>query len=481
MRLTLRHRLVLAIGAACIVVFGAVGFASVRAVRAELVERMDQSLVRSVASAPAAAGFITPEQSKLLREASGPSEITVLVATPDSTKLAVPAGNPDTPLPGPDLDGLSYDELLARQGAAFGVPGEGDGSAQRVAVQQLGSGSVVIYARSLADVDATTRQLTLTVLGICAIGLIVLLVLVALAGRRVVRPLEHIIDVAGVIGAGELDRRLPSHLPDQDTERLAEALNAMLSRLEHAFAAQASSERQLREFLSDASHELRTPLTTVRAHADLLSTPTLPSDKRDESILKIQAETARMTRLVEDLLILALLDQGTELELVATDLVPIARGALDDLSIVDDTRPIIADLPDRPVWVRGDPDRLRQIVDNLLANVRVHTPSDVEARVTVRSEGGEAILLVADEGPGIADEDQARVFDRFRRGRPSPDSRPGAGLGLPIAAALAVSHQGSLSLVPTPRGATFALRLPLAATPANHTADARLLEPRSAV
>jgi len=437
----------------------------VRAVRAELVERLDQSLLRSAANAPAAARAITPEVSERLRQATGPSEITILLATPEGTKVAIPAGPPESPLAGPVLDDLTYDELRSRQGDAFTVPGDDGGAGQRLAVQELDSGSLVIYARSLADVDATTTQLTWTVLGICLAGLIVLLVLVTLAGRRVVRPLEHIIDTAGVIGAGELDRRLPDDQPDRDTERLAEALNAMLGRLEAAFAAQVTSERQLREFLSDASHEIRTPLTTVRAHADLLSTHGVPEATREASILKIQAETARMTRLVEDLLLLALLDQGSALDLTTVDLARITLEATNDATIVDDARPLVVDLPPEPVWVRGDPDRLRQILDNLLANVRIHTPSHTEARVSLRTSGGSAELLVADEGPGIAPADRERIFDRFQRGPTSSQSRQGAGLGLPIAAALASSHQGTLSLVPTSEGATFALRLPLVPAP----------------
>jgi two-component system OmpR family sensor kinase len=289
--------------------------------------------------------------------------------------------------------------------------------------------------------------------------------------RRNLRPLERMTATAEQISTGDLSRRVG--MPDDGSEvgKLGNAFDGMLDQIESAFASQQqalrakeASEQMLRQFVADASHELRTPLTTVRGYADLHRAGGLeqPAELR-QAMDRIGSESRRMSVLVEDLLLLARLDQGRPLNEEAVALSSLVSDAVADFRAVEPGRPLNATLaPD--VTVTGDEDRLRQLVGNLLANVRVHTPPDSPVEVTLTAAAGSVVLAVTDHGPGIEPEHVEHVFDRFYRadaGRTR--DRGGSGLGLAIAASIAAAHRGSLEHSVTPGGgATFTLTLPRA-------------------
>ena len=282
--------------------------------------------------------------------------------------------------------------------------------------------------------------------------------------RRGLRPVDRMVETAAAIAAGDLSRRVPDADPDTELGRLGTALNEMLGQIEAGIRAREAGEARLRRFVADAAHELRTPLTSLRGYAELYRQGALPTPEAVGNAMgRIESEGARMARLVDDLLLLARTDQGRPLEKEPVDLVRIAREAAEDFAAADPERPLARDLEGTAV-VSGDPIRLRQAIDNLLANVRAHTPRGAPARVSVQRNGTWAEVTVADEGPGIAADDQPRIFERFWRGDPSRGrtAAGGAGLGLSIVDALVRAHGGTIAVESAPgRGTAFTMRLPL--------------------
>jgi two-component system OmpR family sensor kinase len=300
------------------------------------------------------------------------------------------------------------------------------------------------------------------------------------------------IATAGVIAGGDLSHRV--EVVDETTEvgQLAGALNAMLAQIESSFAAKEASEERLRKFIADASHELRTPLTSIRGYAELFRSGAAADPATLERVmLRIESEGARMGKLVEDLLLLARLDQGRPLqraplelgdiveEAVAAaqaveperpialerkpvDLVPLVDDAVTDARMIDPDRPITWEHPE-DAFILGDADRLRQVAGNLLTNARVHTDPGTPVHVTIASTPDSVTLTVADEGAGIAPEDAAHVFDRFYRVDVSRTRESGGtGLGLSIVASLVEAHGGHVALESEPgRGTTVVVRIPV--------------------
>jgi two-component system OmpR family sensor kinase len=366
------------------------------------------------------------------------------------------------PTPGPGNGPLSpgtstFDAPSAQPG----------GPSFRVRVTSLPalSGTTVV-ALPLSDVSSTLSHLRWIEIAVTG-AVVALAVLLGLWLVRVsFRPLDDIAETAGAIAKGELDRRIPGTEPHPEIGRLGIALNAMLARIEAAFAERKASEDRLRRFVADASHELRTPLTSIRGYAELFRRG---ADRRPEDLAKsmhrIEDEATRMGVLVDDLLLLARLDQGRPLEREPVDLAAVVGQAVDAAHAVEPERPLTLTV-DAPVTVVGDRRRLRQVVDNLLANVRTHTPPQCPARVSVGSENGNAVLEVADEGPGIDAVAAERVFERFYRADAARTRRSGGGsgtgLGLAIVAALVGAHRGSVEVDSRPgEGATFRVRLPI--------------------
>ena len=345
----------------------------------------------------------------------------------------------------------------------FTADGDDGGHRYRVrASTERGSDSILVIATSLADVDATLRRLLLIELLVTAAVLTALAALGLWVVRIGLRPLGEIETTAAAIAGGDLSRRVGLADPKTEVGRLGMALNAMLAQIETAFKAQAASEQKLRRFVADASHELRTPLSAVRAYAELFERG---ADEHPEDLARsmagIERESERMSLLVDDLLRLARLDEGRPLAAEPVELENVVKEAVETARAVEPDRPIEADV--EPATVVGDRDRLRQIVDNLLANVRAHTPARAPVRVRLGREDGSAVLEVEDAGPGLTSREQERVFERFYRADESRSRESGGvGLGLSIVAAVTKAHGGTVEAFSEPgTGALFRIKLPL--------------------
>jgi two-component system OmpR family sensor kinase len=232
---------------------------------------------------------------------------------------------------------------------------------------------------------------------------------------------------------GDLTARMPDADDSTEVGRLGAAINTMLDRIQHAFGARLRSEQKVRQFAADASHELRTPLTTIRGYAELYRQGALGPDQLPNAMRRIEQESQRMSTLVAELLELARLDRTSSLDLAETDLAGLVRDAAADASAVEPDRPVKAEAPDRLIAV-VDEARIRQVLANLLGNVREHTPPGTPAAVRLAPVRGGAVLEVADAGPGLSGEDAARAFDRFHRGAGHPGrgaGHPGSGSGGP--------------------------------------------------
>ncbi|MGI5246106.1 sensor histidine kinase [Dactylosporangium sp. CA-139066] len=348
--------------------------------------------------------------------------------------------------------------------APRGFPGD-----RRQQVQQP-----LVVAISLDEVDATVSRQVWTSATIGGFVLLVLAVVAYLLVRSSLRPLVEVEETAEAIAAGDLSRRVPEADPRTEVGGLSQALNTMLGQIETAFderraseeAARASEER-MRRFVADASHELRTPLTTIRGFAELHR----QSGRGDENIGRIEHHATRMGLLVDDLLLLARMDQQRPLEKVPVDLLSLATDALIDARVTATDHRLRLRTPSseddeadvEPAVVLGDEARLRQVLQNLLSNALSHTPPGTEVTVFVGTESDNAILEVSDNGPGMTEEDAKRVFERFYRTDPSRTrALGGSGLGLSIVAALVAAHGGRVTLRTAPNeGATFRVSIPL--------------------
>ena len=354
--------------------------------------------------------------------------------------------------------------LLPGQVAAFGSKPftiEAPGADFRVATTVLPSslGSVIV-AQSLSDFDKTTRQIGIVFL---IIGGLVLL-FIAFASRQVIKlsmkPLEKIEATAEKIAAGDLSARLENFEPDTEVGRLSTSLNQMLSRIEESFAARTESEGKLRRFVADASHELRTPLTSIRGFAELHRQGAVPEgEKTRELISRIEKESMRMGSLVEDLLMLARIDQSREIVMADVDLSTLIKEAVTSAQVAGPEHPITSDIA-HDVHTQGDSDKIYQVVTNLLANARAHTPAGTAIHVATYSTDDGTYVKVADKGPGLTTEDQQHIFERFYRVDTSRQrsSSDGSGLGLSIVDEVMKAHGGSVSVSSEPgNGATFTL------------------------
>jgi two-component system OmpR family sensor kinase len=348
-----------------------------------------------------------------------------------------------------------------------------DGSMHyRVVLQRLPRNIVLAVAAPLSGVDGAVSALVRTLLITGSIALVGLLVVAWFVVRHDLLPLERIARSAERIAEGDLSQRAGVAHDGTEVGRLGTAFDAMLDRIETSFGeqlaaldAKAHSEERLRRFVADASHELRTPLTAVRGYADLYRAGGLSDPAELETAMtRIGTESRRMGALVDDLLLLARLDQGRPVRRDPVDLARIANDAVADARALEPTRPVVAAIAPG-IEVTGDEDRLRQVVGNLLANVRIHTPAGTPVEVFAQVDGQEAELRVVDHGAGIDEAVGASVFDRFYRVDPGRSrDAGGTGLGLSIAAALVQAHDGRLWHEPTPGGgATFVVRLPVAA------------------
>ncbi|MGL5909332.1 MAG: sensor histidine kinase [Phycicoccus sp.] len=465
-RWSVRARLTTVVAGLLAASLAVVGAAAVWWTRATLLDELDDSLLRARAEPQRAGPLPAPEVD--------PSGRSVAVLRFDGSGRLVAArrsGSSIDPDPIPRLDA-----------ADLAVDGIGEATSERGTTRYRyvtapgREGGTVVYASPLDAVDGTVERL------VQVLGAGVLLVLVVGSGAawwlvgRGLRPIDDVASTALDVAAGDLSRRVGGWPASTEVGRLAAAFDHMLSRLDVSFAEQEQARRRLEQLVADAAHELRTPLATVDGYAELHRRGGLAGDSEvDEAMRRIGAQAARMRRLVDDLLLLAWLDEGhragpasagrdpdgDRLRVDRVDLAVLVADAVRDHGILDPTRPVHLDAPSSVV-VPGDADLLEQAVVNLLSNVRAHTPAGTAVRVAVRSHQRGAELVVADSGPGIRAEDADRVTDRFWRADPSRSRRSGgAGLGLSIAAAVVRRHGGTWAVEQTAGGgATIRVGLP---------------------
>ena len=482
--MSLRARLLAGLLALSVAGVLGVGVGTYLALRSFLFDHVDQQLVSArrsverVLSGPHAGAGI--DQSRL-RDLAPPDTFLELRDGANHVEALALAGSKQQPRPAPRLPGAFHPpgsapglapaavHMLGFETSA--VSGEGRYSVQ---VSSLSGGRAILaVAVPLDSVNATLGRLVDVelaiggvVLGILAFGAFWLL-------RVGLRPLERIAETASGIADGDLNVRVTPADTRSEVGRLGLALNGMLERLEEAFTRRDQSEAQLRRFVASASHELRTPLTSIRGYAALFRRGA--RDKPEDlakSMTRIESEATRMGRLIDDMLLLARLDEQRPLERQCVDLARIACDAIEDAR---------ARHPDQPITLRsleevvvlGDEQSLRQVAANLLANAQIHTPPRTPVHVEVAARGDHAVFVVSDDGPGVDPDETSHLFERFYRGTPKAPARAGShratgsGLGLSIVAAIVQAHQGTATVRSTPgEGASFEVSLPLAtATP----------------
>ncbi|MEO5608695.1 MAG: HAMP domain-containing sensor histidine kinase [Ornithinibacter sp.] len=424
-----------------------------------LTGRVDAEL-RSVARPVAAQAF----DDLRTRDTTFPSNYAFELQSQFGDVLRLPTGQKSSP----ELPDLAVDDPRVRTGEPFTVPSaDGRVKWRFVAGRVVGEDATFAVGIPLDGVTQTVTRLLLTTGLIGTLVLVLSLVLARYAVRRAFRPLSRIEDTAAAIAAGDLTQRVPVRQADDEVTSLSHSLNTMLARIESSFAVRERSEERMRQFVADASHELRTPLATVRGYAELYRQGAV-SDRAGvtAAMERIEAESGRMSGLVEDLLTLARLDDAPEAETGQVDLTVLAADAVADARVRAPDRRISllgVDGELGPTLVRGSEPRLRQVVTNLLANALRHTPEGTPVEIALGSDAGAAVLEVRDHGPGVPAQVATRVFERFYRADPSRGrgTGGGSGLGLAIVAAIVATHHGQVGVADTDGGgATFVVRLP---------------------
>ena len=345
----------------------------------------------------------------------------------------------------------------------------------RVVATKAKDGTTVITALPLNDALDTVYRLTAVITLVTLLGLVLAAFLGLAIVRLTLRPLRRVTATARRVAELPLDRgevALAVRVPEADTDPRTEvgqvgaALNRMLDHVGAALTARQASETRVRHFVADASHELRTPLAAIRGYAELTRPrrQELPPDVT-HALDRVESESIRMTGLVEDLLLLARLDSGRPLDRGPVDLTQVLVDAVSDAHATGPDHRWSLDLPDEPVTVSGDPARLHQVVANLLANARTHTPPGTRVVVRLTTDASSAVLTVADDGPGIPPDLLPEVFERFARGDGSRSRAAGStGLGLAIVAAVVEAHGGSVGVTSMPGATAFSVRLPVLTT-----------------
>jgi two-component system OmpR family sensor kinase len=477
---SLRNRLVLGVVILSTLGFIASGVVAQKQIESFLIHQIDDQLINVGSGAlPRVnlAGIVNDDeyQERRGRPERDDDDVpqTPLDRVPTSTSLTLLDGN-GTVVGGigGDLNRVSVKDYIAGytptevaefEGRPFTIKAKGENF--RVLALPLPSnlGSIAI-AQSLSDVDRTLSRLQwlFFLIGFVIVGLI------ALASRTMIKvglkPLSDVENTAEKIAAGDLSARLPDAKPTTEVGRLTTSLNTMLARIEESFTVRKTSEDKLRRFVADASHELRTPLTAIRGFAELHRQGAVAGEEDTKQLLaRIEGESVRMGSLVEDLLLLARLDQAREMERVPVDIAKTTRDAVASARVAGPGHPIslIGDLDE--LYTLGDQHRIHQVIANLLANARTHTPVGTPITVSIAQSSDGVRVAVADAGPGLSAEDQKRIFERFYR---ADSSRvriegEGSGLGLSIVDAVMNAHGGTVSVnSEIGKGSTFTLFFP---------------------
>ncbi|WP_369250972.1 ATP-binding protein [Streptomyces sp. R41] len=470
---SLRTRLLLFIGLTLVVVCAAMALTTIYAQRAYLLGNLDQRVTDAAARSQGGLQRRTGSATDLgfLNERGQPigtlaarfdddgAVIAAEVVTEDGSQRVLTAAQRAA------LEGITTDGSLHTRD----IPGLGTYRLTAIS----GDGVPVLSGMPMDHVQHMIGNLVLLEAVVSGVGLTVAGCVCAVVIRRQLRPLGRVAATAvevshAPLGHGEVTglTRVPGHDTDPGTEagQVGAALNRMIDHVETSLAQRQRTEERMRRFLADASHELRTPLSSITAYAELMHRGT---DKIDPTLAwgRVSADSARMTGLVEDLLLLARLDEGRPLRSAEVDLTSLVAEAVWDARAVGQTHGWqLALLLDAPAVVTGDKARLHQVVSNLLANARVHTPAGTTVTASVEATDEQCVIRVRDDGPGIPQELLPTVFERFTRADASrsraPGKEAGTGLGLAIATAITSAHGGRLSVVSEPGRTEFSIELP---------------------
>ena len=469
-----------------VVLLSAMGFlasdvAAQTLMRSYLTQQMDSELL-SVAGG----SFPRVERAGIAREARGnqsddkgaekdaravplqsvPSSISLTLIGPAGIVLGQIGGDLNSTEITSYLQSINPEQVIERGNKPFTI--EAPQSDFRVIAQRLPTGlGTVVVAQSFEDIDRTLLRLQ----GLFILIGLVMILFIALASRKVItvglRPLVTVEATAERIAEGDLTARLPDLKPNTEVGRLVNTLNTMLGRIEESFSARVESESKLRRFVADASHELRTPITAIRGFAELHRQGAVTGEEKTKELIgRIESESKRMGSLVEDLLLLARLDQSRQMKSEPVNLSKLVFDAVESARAAGPNYPVNFNKSDDEIYALGDNDRIHQVVANLLANARTHTPVGTKIDVSViQSEDGVRIRI-ADNGPGLSEKDQAQIFERFYRADASRvrTDGEGPGLGLSIVEAVMRAHAGEVSVESElGKGATFTLFFPLSA------------------
>lgn len=471
---TLHRRLLVIVAALLFAVSAVIGIATVALFHASSVERLDASLRSASSRADDATGPGIPGDPGrtviAFLSVPGQPEGTLggIVIDGEVTAGVIDDGQIQSPVPVPGVADALADVPPDR--AAHTIQAGALGEYRALAAESQ-PGVRIVLALPLAGVNAQTTQLALTVAIVAALGLMLALAIASSVVRRALSPLAEVTTTAQRVSELSLDRgdvALAERVgvDDERTEvgRLGTAFNRMLGHVASALSAREQSEQKVRRFVADASHELRTPLASIRGYAELtrMHGGELPPDVV-HAIGRIESESVRMTELVEDLLLLARLDEGRELAARPVDLGRVVVEAVGDAQAAGPGHEWEVRLTDDATTVTGDESRLRQVVTNLLANARVHTPDGTSVVAALERDDDDVVLTVSDDGPGVPAELVGSLFERFARGDSSRSRRAGStGLGLAIVRAVVEAHHGNVGVASEPGSTRFTVRLPAA-------------------
>lgn len=468
---SLRSQLVAIIMGLLLLALAATGAGTLTLVKSYLQGQVDDKLKAAVALAQDQQSF-----DKL-------SEPNPAVPTDYSLTLYVPGLDP-YPFGGrsndrPAIASITPAEAKARGNTPFQVAGTTGSNWRVVAVGVVANGQngVVIIGLPLTPVDKVMEHAVLVVVGVGLLTLVAAFFIATWTVARSFRPLARVEKTAAAIAAGDLSRRVEIDNPNTEVGRLGGSLNAMLAHIEASFAARAASEARMRRFAADASHELRTPLVTIRGFSELYRHGALATPEDISTAMgRIESEAKRMGSMVEDLLLLARLDEQRPLQLKPVDLQLLAHDAVVDTKATSGARTItlvgLDGSSPGPAPVHGDEAKLRQVIGNLVGNALRYTPEDspIELAVGVRTtqDGAASVIEIRDHGAGIPDSETSKIFERFYRADTSRTrDTGGSGLGLAIVAAIVGSHGGTVRVTETDGGgATLVVSLPFREEPA---------------
>jgi len=481
-RWSLRNRLIVATMALTAVAIIASDFAASTSLNRFLVNQVDTQL-QSVAggsllrldragidpnSTETSATSKSDEQPfKPVRPLGGvPTATTVTLLDLNGALVGQLGGDIDSVAGDNPFIGLTAAKVIGYQSKPFTLYGTGNNPDIRAIARLLPSGvGTVIVSVSMQSVDGTLHKLhwlffLISLIVLSSIGVIGFLLI-----RLTLQPLTEVEETAQAIADGDLSARLPEVNENTEVGRLTHSLNKMLSRIEESFAIRIESESKLRRFVADASHELRTPLTAIRGFAELHRQGAVQGEEKTKELVgRIEKESIRMSGLVEDLLLLARLDQSPEIEKLPVDLNHVINESVASARAAGPDHPITVIPGDDENFVLGDAARIHQAIANLLANARTHTEAGTAITVSTSHLADEIQVTVADQGDGLSPEDQAKIFERFYRADPSRVRvrGEGSGLGLSIVAAVMAAHGGSVSVKSDiGEGAAFTLHFPI--------------------